>query len=398
MGKSVCSGSDLDSEINRFYDEVFGKGVEVKSVEKHEFDGDFAEDEPDFEKDLRAQWAGFIRVGQGSVTNGAETGKKACGGYFGVDFCPHPELHNHTTLDGVNHAGKTSWVKRFRSCDKFSCPKCYKRAAQRKARHVAERVAVLKRQLGMKAQHFVWSCVVGDYALSFAKLQAKMRRDMKACGYIGGFEIFHLERFAKAWEAREKGVPEGWRISIHWHLIGFVEGGVDRCRGCCKGMNECLKCAGFHGRALRVHYGYVDGRGRKVAGDGAIIKVMAERKTIWGTAYYQMNHSTMRLGVRHENVGVWTGVAAKRQLKLKNEDRFHYSCWVCGSEMEHGRYVGLGFVDGGDSQLHEGECDWFDERGVPNFVFDTGNSFPSFTVKGAVYVNAVTGHVVSGGL
>jgi hypothetical protein len=229
-----------------------------------EYERDFGQDEPDFDKGISGLWHGFERVGQGSVTNGEDMGKRACGGYFGLVFCERVDLHNHVDLDGVNHSGKTSWVKRFRSCDKPSCPTCYKRWAQRAARHVAERIAVLERQLGMKAEHIVWSPKQDDYVLSFDALVAKMRRDLKACGYLGGFEIFHMERFAKAWEARMKGVPEGWRISLHFHIIGFIDGGYERCRLCCKSKIECLNCSGFDGRARRVHFGYVDSKGKTI--------------------------------------------------------------------------------------------------------------------------------------
>jgi hypothetical protein len=272
------------------------------------------------------------------------------------------------SLDGVNHKGKTFFVKRFRSCDKPGCFICYKRWAQRQARHGEERIKVLERELGMKAQHIIWSCKVDDYALSFEKLRAKMRRDLKACGVIGGYEIFHMERFANWYEAKVKGLPQGWRISLHFHIIGFIEGGYNRCRGCRKPKVECLKCGGFDGRARRVHFGYVDGRGRKHEGDGAIIKVKEERKTIWGTLYYQLNHSTIRVGVKRQNVGRWFGVAGKRKLKLKNEDRFRYKCPICLHDMIHGRFVGEGNVDGGAWWLREGECDYFDSRGVPQFV------------------------------
>jgi hypothetical protein len=331
-----------------------------------DYDGD--DNAPDFEEGLYGNWRGFQRVGQGTVTNGAETGKRACGGYFGVDFCEHVHLHDFVDLYGVNHKGKTSWVKRFRSCDKFTCPVCYKRASQRQARHVAERIEVLERELGMKAEHIIWSCVADDYALPFVKLLAKMRRDLKACGVIGGYEIFHMERFASWYEAKVKGLPAGWRISLHFHIIGFIEGGYDRCRGCHKSKVEFLKCSGFDGRARRVHFGYVDSHGRKHDGDGAIIKVKAERKTIWGTAYYQLNHCTIRIGVKRQNVGRWFGVAGKRKLKLKNEDRFRYRCPICQYDMVHGQFLGEGSVDGGEWWLREGESDYLDSRGVPQFV------------------------------
>jgi hypothetical protein len=129
-----------------------------------------------------------------------------------------------------------------------------------------------------------------------------------------------------------------------------------------------LTCSGFDGRARRVHFGYVDGAGRKHEGDGAIIKVGGKRKTLWGTAYYQLNHSTIRVGVKRQNVGVWFGVAGKRKLKLKNADRFHYTCPLCASDMVHGQFVGVGAVDGGQWWLKEGETDFLDSRGVPQFV------------------------------
>jgi hypothetical protein len=323
--------------------------------------------EPDFESGLSAYWRGFQRVGQGEVTNGAETGKKACGGYFGVDFCPNVHLHDFVSLDGVNYRGKTSWVKRFRSCDKPSCPICYKRWAQRQARHVEARVKVLEKQLGKKAEHIVWSPKSDYYGLSFEELKAMMRKELKACGYLGGYEIFHMERYANFHESREKGVPQGWYISLHFHIIGFIDGKY-MCRDCRKPKSECLNCSGFDGRARRVHFGYVDRSGHKYEGSGSIIKVMDKRKTIWGTAFYQLNHSTIRVNGSRQNVGVWSGVAGKRKLKLKPEDLYRHTCPICQSMMVHGQYVGAGFVDGGDFSKREGICDFYDSRGVPQFV------------------------------
>jgi hypothetical protein len=61
---------------------------------RQEFSVDDFDDskEPDFDKGLSGAWNGFKRVGQDPATNGAETGKRACGAYFGVDFCEHVEL------------------------------------------------------------------------------------------------------------------------------------------------------------------------------------------------------------------------------------------------------------------------------------------------------------------
>jgi hypothetical protein len=359
-------GFKSDEQLRR---EAFEEHQSVLGEFEHDellrgFDGD---DEPDFEKGLSAHWRGFQRVGQGVVTNGVETGKKACGTYYGVDFCPNVHLHNFVSLDGVNYRGKTSWVKRFRSCDKPSCPVCYKRWAQRQARHVEARIKVLEKQLGKKAEHLVWSPKSDCYGLSFEDLKAMMRKELKACGYLGGYEIFHMERYANYYESCEKGVPCGWYISLHFHVIGFIDGDYDKCRKCRKAKSECLNCSGFDGRARRVHFGYVDRSGHKCEGSGSIIKVMDKRKTIWGTAYYQLNHSTIRVNGSRQNVGVWSGVAGKRKLKLKPEDLYRHTCPICQSLMVHGQYVGEGFVDGGDFSLREGISDFCDSRGVPQF-------------------------------
>lgn len=360
-------------EIGKLWDDVFGS--KTKEIE---FDGDFREDEPDFEKKLRGLWNGFIRVGQGKVTNGIETGKKACGNYYGTVGCPHVEKHKFTDLYGVNHSNKIPWFKLFRYCDKPECCECYKHGwAVREARSIEKRIKAAEQLFG-KAEHLVWSPSSKHYGLSFEKLREMMFRDLKACHVIGGVEIFHMERFAKAWEAREKGVPEGWRISLHFHIIGFIDGGFSRCRLCKKSKLECLKCDGFDGCARRVHFGYVDGRGRKHEGNGNIIKVAVgrrthradERSSVFGTAWYQLNHATMRVGVKRQRVARWFGVCSYRKMHLKNDDRFVRKCPLCGEDLVHIRYVGEGRFDGGCDFLREGESDFFDSNGVPQWVVE----------------------------
>lgn len=347
----------------------FNSDDEMRELARQEHDDILHDglDEPDFDEGVSGFWRGFQRVGHGVVTNSAETGKRACGGYFGIDFCKYPELHNFVSLDGVSHVGKTFWVKRFRSCDKPSCPICSKRWAQRQARHGEDRILALERALGMKAEHIVWSLSPKFYHLSFEDMRSMMRRDLKACGVVGGYEIFHMERFANWYEAQVKGVPHGWYFSPHFHIVGFIDGGY-RCRGCKKGFDKCITCSGFDGRARRVHFGYVDNAGRKHDGNCSIISVKAERMSIWGTFYYQLNHSTIRVDGKRKNVGVWFGVAGKRKLKLKNEDRFVYKCPLCDHVLVHGVFVGDGYVDGGNMELKAGECDYRDSRGVPQFV------------------------------
>lgn len=129
----------------------------------------------------------------------------------------------------------------------------------------------------------------------------------------------------------------------------------------------------FCGRAWRLNKGYVDGNGRRHEGNGDIIKVEGERRSISATAWYQANHSTLRVGVPRQNVAVWFGIGGKRMKVLKNGERYVRKCPICLHDLVHGRFVGDGSVDGGDFSLKSGEVDWLDSRGVPQFVEVSGS-------------------------
>jgi hypothetical protein len=88
--------------------------------------------------------------------------------------------------------------------------------------------------------------------------------------------------------------------------------------------------------------------------------------------YYQLEHCTLRVGVERQNVMVWFGCAGKRVAELKNEERFAYTCELCGHDLDKAHWVGKGRMDGGQWWLKSGEADFYDERGVPNFVFEDG--------------------------
>ena len=93
-------------------------------------DNETVEDFSDLDKDNVANdgWAVasfggkvFERVGNGAVTS------DTCGGYKKTMGCLNVDLHAHVTLEGVNHKGNVALKKIFMSCDKPSCPTCYKR-------------------------------------------------------------------------------------------------------------------------------------------------------------------------------------------------------------------------------------------------------------------------------
>ena len=89
---------------------------------------------------------------------------------------------------------------------------------------------------------------------------------------IGGCLIFHGFRYNNV---------RLWYWSPHFHVLGVIKGGC-KCRSCNHELGDCRSCSGFNGREMR---GFEK--------DGYIVKVMGARKTIFGTAWYQLNHALL---------------------------------------------------------------------------------------------------------
>lgn len=102
-----------------------------------------------------------------------------------------------------------------------------------------------------------------------------------------------------------------------------------------------------------------------------------ERKTVFGTAWYQLYHATIRLGIKRFQSVTWFGVLGYRKLKgvkLKADS----VCPACGSTMVKMLHVGKGRIvkDVGKSDyvplLADDE---FDGSGEPNYVKAGGGRF-----------------------
>jgi uncharacterized protein with PIN domain len=74
--------------------------------------------------------------------------------------------------------------------------------------------------------------------------------------------------------------------------------------------------------------------------DGYIVKVMGERKTIFGTAWYQLNHSTIRTNVKRPHACTWFGVCSYRKLKVTVEKKKDL-CPICNEELVKLHYLGV---------------------------------------------------------
>lgn len=278
----------------------------------------------------------FQRVGQGNQTS------YKCQTLIGYKACLNVDLHNKVSLDGQNHAGNVYIKKVIHSCDKPECPLCFKRGwAVREADNVEDRIIYAQKKFGI-AEHIVCSVPITDYGLSYEKLKIKALKALETRGVIGGVLIFHLERYCNKEEAIKKGKLNGWYISPHFHIIGFIDGGYAKCRECHKKIAGCSPtCTGFDRRSRNQYFKEGGKEGAGNSGSGWIVDVKGKRRTIHGTAWYQLNHCTLVRKKVRAQVTTWFGVCSYHKLKLRKEDRIRRDvCPICQHELEDVSYVG----------------------------------------------------------
>ncbi len=236
----------------------------------------------------------FKLVGHGRVTN------SKCGSFKTFWGCNRRELHDHVGLDGVNYKDKGYFKPVFLSCDKPSCPVCYKYGwASREAHKIEVRLAEGARLYG-HVEHIGVTIPPEFYNLSYADLRKKVLDLCMRLGIIGGCLIFHGFRYNERKE---------WYWSPHFHVLGFVQGGV-ACHHC---KVKCFKgCGGFRDKCYRLF-----------EQDRCIVDCYGERKTVGGTAWYQLNHAAVLTDVKRFHVVTWFGCCSYRRLKvlLRPRDR-----------------------------------------------------------------------------
>jgi len=304
-------------------------------------------------------YGGYELVGHGEVTN------KKCGTFQGLKACLNVQAHALSTLDGVNYTGKVFYRKKFHSCHKPSCPICFKSGwAVREARNIERRIKEASKHFGL-AEHIIVSVPSADYGLTFDGLKAKCLKVLGSRGVLGGVLIFHAFRYRNRYEAAKQGKSKGWFWSPHFHCLGFIKDGYGRCRNCTKSTLECMSCSGFEGRTRRLFYKEAERNG---SGVGYIVKVKGKRKTILGTAWYQLNHSSFVQGAKRAKVAFWFGVCSYRKMKIEKGDKLHEdTCPLCGHVLEDVEYVGEGDILR-EWWLREAWTDFLDQDGKPRFI------------------------------
>ena len=203
----------------------------------------------------------FQLVGHGRVTN------DKCGTFSSFYGCLRTELHNKITLDGKNYKGKVYVRKVFHSCDKPSCPVCYKYGwAVRLAGKIEARLAEASKRFGL-VEHIVATVPPKFYGLDYLALRHKIIQVLAVRGIIGGVMIFHGFRY---------NLRKRWYWSPHFHVLGFILGGY-ACRSCKK---ECFRgCGGFEDRKYRAY-----------EKDGCIVRVPRDVLIVFGSFEYMVFH------------------------------------------------------------------------------------------------------------
>ena len=263
-------------------------------------------------------------VGHGKVTN------ENCGRFSGYFYgCDRVDLHNKTDLNGFNHAGKV-YVKKpiFHSCNKPSCPICYKYGwVVREAKCIEARLKEASKRFGV-VEHLSISVPVKDYGMSLESLRLKVVKLLKIRGVVGSCLIWHGFRYANPVEARRKNIVEGWRWSPHFHALGFILGGYSKCRRCSRKW-DCLKgCGNFDDRSYQ-----------QFLKDGYYVKVFGKRKSVFWTAHYLLDHATIRKDSVRFQVVTWWGNVSYRKMKVTVELR-KAVCPLCKHDLVKLRYNG----------------------------------------------------------
>lgn len=222
------------------------------------------------------------------------------------------EVHSHRQ-DGLLEAmvGKV-FVRRYQySCKRAECPVCYESWAGKESEKIVYR---LKGCMGIgRVIHVVVSPPKRLWEMPYPKLRAKVYAVSKKSGIIGGSCIFH--------PFRENEFTKKWHFSPHFHILGF---------------------------------GWVRGTKAGYIKHGFVVKNVGIRKTVFGTALYQLSHA----GIHDKyHTITWFGKVSYNNLHVLPMVKEPQVCPICGSKLRPLWYFGK-------EDLIEVEGDfWFDPEG-----------------------------------
>ena len=248
-----------------------------------------------------------------------------CGTHRNYMRCGESALHGAI-------GGDDYWHNTVNSCSSYRCRMCWKYGwAVRRAHMIECRFLTAEKVLGLpvsSVEHLSVSAPNYVYDFSPRKMYEAFLSALRRHGCLGGCTILHP--FRKDRKVRDL------KISFHYHVLGYVEGGFDRCRECGKyeDFDGCLLsdgsyCDGFVGVSKKSYYsdGWVVSMAKNEAG------VVEKRDSVFGSAWYQLEHSGYKTGVRRFRIVEWFGNVARRKF-LTEKKRLVCNCAICKSEMK----------------------------------------------------------------
>jgi len=291
-----------------------------------------------------------------------------CGVWRSDVMCHNVEGHEGKKVKGEDATGKKVVRRKHWFCDDPKCTVCFLRGwAVRRARALTAKMTLGEGMGFGKVEHIIVSAPLEYAKLDPKRVRALATKAMVRRGVKGGGEIFHgyaLNRVAK---------NLSWRM--HFHVLGWLESEY-KCRDCPKAhvspkggvVCEDLRCRGFEARTRRWF-----------EKDGFIVRVLPERKTVMGTAWYQLSHATIKSSAfNRSHVITYFGVCANRRFGSRAVvEPCVDVCEACGSEMERVFYVGSKRIpkDLGDPEYKavflvapEEFCDWLNYNEYCGFL------------------------------
>lgn len=209
-------------------------------------------------------------------------------GTWRYEGCLNVEAHDQARLFEDYKANQVylHWFKR--SCFRSECPVCYEKWAGRAAGRIENRLLAYGPL--SKVIHVIVSPGPGMSKRPFRELRHEATAILKRAGFRGGSLIIHVFRQRKS--------DKSWYVSRHFHGLGF---------GWIKGTKELFE-----------RYGWV-------------VKNAGLRKTVVGTALYQLSHSGVHK--KHHTI-TWIGELSYNKLRHVQEPVMEKeTCPICGSEL-----------------------------------------------------------------
>lgn len=242
-----------------------------------------------------------------------EKTKPNCGEFYKV-ACLHVEEHK-------DH--QAYFEKRRVSCHRPDCPVCFRSWALREAKRIEHRISHFKLG-GLKWPiHFMVSPPKALWTLSVDKLKKRAYGAAREVGFLGGSCIYHPYRSEKelprnsrkeikTWIYGPGTSKARWYYSPHFHFIGF---------------------------------GRIRGSGRFYWRSGWITKNLGIRKSVFGTAFYQLTHAGVSYGgsSRRKHSVTWFGLLSYNKLRyVVKPERSIAICPECKAMLNKVSWIGSG--------------------------------------------------------